>query len=313
VREENSVHDVYAYGIIAQSTLCTLAGDFPPRAGYAEIAKASEVGHTVGGEATGSAYVLARLGIGAKLDGSWLSNDAASRQIIRLLSDAGVDCSRISLKDGAESIREFVFSDSETRTVFGNYGRMLGGRRAWNEPSGDDVRASRIVCLDPFLGEQSVQAAEMCVEAGTPYVTIDVIPDSEIGRRAAVLIISEEFRKRTVAAGDRSEAFAAYAAECSGLVILTDGASPILFGFRGTSPASFAPFSVEVTDTTGAGDAIRAGIIYGILEGLNGMELIRTGCAVAAMVCESMPGFINSPTRPELVRFLQSRGGGRSA
>lgn len=306
------MHDVYAYGVIAQSTLCTLEGDFPPRAGYAEIAKASEVGNTVGGEATGSAYVLARLGVGAKLDGSWLGNDATSRQIIRLLSEAGVDCSRISLKDGAESIREFVFSDSETRTVFGNYGRVLSGRRTWNEPSGDDIRASRMVCLDPFLGEQSLQAAEVCVEAGVPYVTIDVAPGSEIGRRAAVLIVSEEFRTRTVGLGDRKEAFAAYAEDCSGLVILTDGASPVLFGSGGTSPASFPPFPVAVEDTTGAGDAMRAGIVYGILEGLNGTDLIRTGCAVAAMVCASTPGFLNSPTTPELFGFLQSRGGVRS-
>jgi sugar/nucleoside kinase (ribokinase family) len=171
------VHDVYAYGLIAQSTLCTLEGYFPARAGYAEIAKVAEVGHTVGGEATGSAYVLARLGVGTKLDGSWLGTDEPSRQVIGLLSDAGVDCSKIRLKDDAETIREFVFSDSETRTVFGNYGRMLGGGRTWNEPSGDDIRASRTVCLDPFLGDESMQAAEICVAAGTPYVTIDVAPE----------------------------------------------------------------------------------------------------------------------------------------
>lgn len=77
-------------------------------------------------------------------------------------------------------------------------------------------------------------------------------------------------------------------------------------------PASFTPFPVEVEDTTGAGDAIRAGIIYGILKGLNGIELVRTGCAVAAMACERMPGFINSPTESELVGFLQPQNGGSS-
>jgi sugar/nucleoside kinase (ribokinase family) len=307
------VHDVYAYGVIAQSTLCTLEGDFPPRAGYAEIATVAEVGHTVGGEATGSAYVLARLGVGTKLDGNWLSTDEASHQIVRLLSAAGVDCSRISLKDDAETIREFVFSDSQTRTVFGNYGRMLGGGRMWNEPSGDDIRASRMVCLDPFLGDESMQAAEICVATGTPYVTIDVAPESQIGRHAAALIVSEEFLSRFVGIQDRTDTFAAYTEECSGLVILTNGVSPVLFGSRGTRSASFAPFPVEVEDTTGAGDAIRAGIIYGILRGLNGTELIRTGCAVAGMVCERTPGFINSPSKPELVGFLQSRGGGESA
>lgn len=305
--------DVYSYGIIAQSTLCTLEGDFPPPAGYAEIAKVAAFGHTVGGEATGSAYVLARLGVGTRLDGSWLSTDEASHQIVGLLSDIGVDCSKITLRDDAEGIREFVFSDTETRTVFGNYGRMLGGGRTWNEPSGDDIRASQIVCLDPFLGDESTQAAEICVEAGTPYVSIDVAPESQIGRQAAVLIVSDEFLTRSVGIRDRTEAFAAYAEECSGLVILTNGASPVLFGSRGTGSDLFTPFPIEVQDTTGAGDAIRAGIIYGLLKGLNGTQLIRTGCAVAGMVCESMPGFINSPSEPKLIDFLQSRDGGHSA
>jgi sugar/nucleoside kinase (ribokinase family) len=302
------MHTVYAYGIIAPSTLCTLEGDFPPRAGYAEIAKLAELGETVGGEAAGGAYVLARLGVATKLDGSWLSDDAASRRIVGLLADAGVDCDRLTLQEGAETLREFVFADSETRTVFGNYGRVLTGDRVWNEPSGDDIRSSRIVCLDPFLGEQSQQAAAMCVEAGVPYVTIDVPPETEMCRRATVLIVSQEYLSRTLGVTDRGDAFAAYAAECSGLVILTDGAAPVLFGHRGSKLASVTPVPVDVVDTTGAGDAIRAGIIYGLLQGQTGTELIRTGCAVAAMVCQTMPGFINSPTETELQDFLRTGG-----
>lgn len=300
------MHDVYAFGIIAQSTLCTLEGDFPPLAGYAEIAHTVEAGHTVGGEAAGGAYVLARLGVGAKLDGSWLSSNEASRHIIGLLTGVGVDCSRIRLVGEAETLREFVFSNPAARTVFGNYGRVLRGPRTWNEPSGDDIRASAIVCLDPFLGEQSLQAAQICVEARVPYVTIDAAPDSMIAKHAEVLIVSEEFRSRSSGPQNRDEAFASYTQECAGLVILTDGAGPVMFGRRGTGPASFRPFPVAVKDTTGAGDAIRAGVIYGRLKGLTGIELIETGCAVAGMVCERMPGIVNSPTEAQLAGFLKS-------
>ena len=302
------MHDVYAYGIIAQSTLCTLEGTFPPRAGYAEISKVAEVGHTIGGEAAGGAYVLARLGISTKLDGNWLSAGEASHGVIQLLSRAGVDCSRIWLVDGCETLREFVFSDGDAKTVFGNYVRVLGGDRTWNEPSGDDIRASRIVCLDPFLGEESAHAAEICIEARVPYVTIDVMPGSEIGKHAEVLIVSEDFLSRSLGSEDRGEVLAAYTEEAAGFVILTNGGDRVLFGRRGTAPEFFDPFPVEVEDTTAAGDAIRAGVIYGMLKGQTGGDLVRTGCAVAAMVCERMPGFINSPTEAELVAFLDARG-----
>jgi sugar/nucleoside kinase (ribokinase family) len=301
------MHEVYAYGIIARSTLCTLEGTFPARAGYAEIDRIAELGQTVGGEAAGGAYALARLGIPTKLDGSWLGADQASRQVIGLLSDAGVDCSRITLTDKAETLRELVVADGDVKTVFGNYIRVLDGDRAWNEPSGDDIQASRMVCLDPFFGEQSQQAAAMCVEAKVPYVTIDVLPETEICRHAAAVIVSQDYLSRFPGAMDRGEAFAAYIAECPGLVVLTDGAAPVVFGYRGSEPEAFPPFDVDVVDTTAAGDAIRAGIIYGLLAGQGTQEVIRTGCAVAAMVCQTMPGFINSPTEVDLRNFLRTR------
>jgi sugar/nucleoside kinase (ribokinase family) len=61
---------------------------------------------------------------------------------------------------------------------------------------------------------------------------------------------------------------------------------------------------VHVRDTTGAGDSFRAGIIYGMLNGQEDEELIRTGAAVAALVCERFPGVLNSPTEGELSEFL---------
>jgi sugar/nucleoside kinase (ribokinase family) len=66
------------------------------------------------------------------------------------------------------------------------------------------------------------------------------------------------------------------------------------------------PFPVEVRDTTGAGDAIRAGIIYGMLNAMAPVDVVRTGCAVAGLVCERAPGVMHSPTRQELDRFLES-------
>jgi sugar/nucleoside kinase (ribokinase family) len=297
------VHEVYAYGVIAQSTLCVLEGDFPSRAGYAEIVDVIE---SFGGEAVGSAYALARLGVAAKFDGNYLSDDPASRRIIRVLSDAGLDCSRIRLSDDAAAVREVVVSYPEARTVFGSYGMLLESG-TWNEPSGDDIRASRIVCLDPFFGEQSEHAAEICVHAGVPFVSIDVAPGTEIARHAEVLILSEEYLLGAFGPVNRQEVLADYLVESTGLVVLTQGAGPVLFGGRGQRRDSIDPFPVEVRDTTGAGDAIRAGVIYGMLKGMETAEMIRTGCAVAGMVCEQSPGVMGSPTEAELDRFLDAR------
>ncbi len=156
------MHQVYAFGIIAPSTLIVLDDEYPPSGGYAEIAG---VYPSFGGEAAGAAYVLARLGVDTKLDGTWLGNDQPSSFVIEALSGAGVDCRAV--RRGAKSVTEVVVSAADARTVLGTYKQLMTDR-AWNAPSEEDVRSSRIVCLDPFLGDESMLAARWSVDAGTP-------------------------------------------------------------------------------------------------------------------------------------------------
>jgi sugar/nucleoside kinase (ribokinase family) len=293
------MHDVYAFGMIAPSTLIVLDDDYPPSGGYAEI---SGVHASFGGEAAGSAYVLARLGVDIKLDGSWLGDDQSSTFVLETLSGAGIDCRAI--RRGAEAVKEVVVSAADARTVLGTY-RKLMTAGAWNLPSEEDVRSSRIVCLDPFLGDESSQAARWCVDADTPYVTVDASPDSEIARRAEVLVVSEEFATRNFGPHDPHELLATYTEHCDGLVTLTHGGAPIVYGRRDGHPQEFAPYSVDVRDTTGAGDSFRAGIIYAMLNGGDDEQLVRTASAVAALVCERFPGVVNSPSEVELSEFLE--------
>lgn len=294
------MHDVYAYGVIAPSTLIELADEFPQPGGYAEIAA---VHPSIGGEAAGGAYVLARLGIGTKLAGNRLGDDEASARARNLLSAAGVDCSAIGLEPDASPVTEVVVAGGDDRTVFGTY-RKLAADQDWNEPSRDDVRSSRIVCLDPFFGDASRQVADWCVEDGIAYVTIDVAPDTEIARHAAALIVSEEHMGRELDSADAHEVLTTYVERCSGLVIVTRGGRGAISARPGEPPREHEPFAVDVRDTTGAGDSFRAGIIHGMLHGAADDDLVRTAGALAAMVCRTAPGFLCSPTIAELEEFL---------
>lgn len=292
------MHEVYAFGMIAPSTLIVLDDDYPPPGGYAEIAG---VHPSFGGEAAGGAYVLARLGVDTKLDGTWLGNDRSSSFAIEALSGAGVDCRAI--RRGPTSVTEVVVSAADARTVLGTYKQLMSDR-AWNAPSEEDVHSSRIVCLDPFLGDESLLAARWCVDAGIPYVTVDASPDSEIAQRAEVLIVSEEFATREFGPHDPRELLATYVEQCRGLVILTHGSDPVVFGRRGEPAHELAPYPVVVHDTTGAGDSFRAGAIHAMLNGADDRQLVRTASAVAALVCERFPGVLNSPSQDELSEFL---------
>lgn len=295
---KGSTHDVYSYGVIAPSTLVSLESDYPPPSGYAEIAG---VQTSIGGEAGSSAYVLARLGVATKLAGNRLGRGGSSA--LELLTSVGVDCEAVTVSEDGDGVTEIIMSHGDGRTIFGTYGRLIEDQ-AWDEPSVDDIRTARIVNLDPFFGEQSAAVSRLCRESATPYVTVDAAPDSEVARHAEAVIISHEYTSQTIGSADPHQVLALYVDQCLGLVILTHGADGAWWARGSGSPAHHPSFLAEVRDTTGAGDAFRAGIVYGLLQGRTGEGLLRIGAAVAALVCQTAPGVLNSPTVADLDAFL---------
>ncbi len=292
------MHDVYSYGVIAPSTLVSLAGGYPPPSGYAEI---EDIRTSIGGEAGSSAYVLARLGVATKLAGNRLGRGGSSA--IELLTSVGVDCEALTVSEVGDGVTEIIMSHGDGRTIFGTYGRLIEDQ-AWDEPAEEDVRTAGLVNLDPFFGEQSLLVSRLCRDHGVPYVTVDALPDSEVTRHAEVVIVSHEFTSQTMGTTDPHEVLETYTDQCQGLAILTHGGDGAWWA-RGSAPPTHSPaFPIEVRDTTGAGDAFRAGIVFGLLQGHTGERLVTVGAAVAALVCRTAPGVLNSPTEVELDAFL---------
>ena len=67
-------------------------------------------------------------------------------------------------------------------------------------------------------------------------------------------------------------------------------------------------FSVNVVDTTGAGDAFEAGFLYSIIKGIGPADAAVIGNAVAALKCTKLGAQAGLPTIREVVEFLDQRG-----
>lgn len=65
-----------------------------------------------------------------------------------------------------------------------------------------------------------------------------------------------------------------------------------------------APFRVNVVDSAGAGDAFRAGIIYGLLHEWTDAESVRFASAVGSLVCTTAPGCVHPPTLEQVLTLL---------
>ena len=69
----------------------------------------------------------------------------------------------------------------------------------------------------------------------------------------------------------------------------------------------FQPYKIPPVDTTGGGDAFRAGVVYGMLKGWEDEKTIQFASAVAAIVCTRSPGVLNSPTYDEVIQFIEEK------
>jgi hypothetical protein len=185
--------DVYIYGMTVYSTIHLLKGPYPEADTYQEILQTWNI---PSGEAAVGAVILSRLGLKVRLGGPHFgvkTQKTLSEHLVRF----GVDTGDLIYDPSYEGLQELVLVDPEYRTVFGHYVRFLfGGERHWGPPNPDSIRAAAIVAIDPFFGEDSLKAGELCVQEGKPYVTIDCPPDGALHRSAAATVVSREYRKR---------------------------------------------------------------------------------------------------------------------
>lgn len=295
--------DVYSFGVVSSSTLYVFKGDFPVPDGYAEI---DDVRSMVGGEAANSSIVLARLGVGVKLDGNWLGNDDGGIRTKAFLDGFGIDTSRIELKDGYQGVHEAVFAAAKTRTIFGSYGHLLE-REDWNMPIPDDVRQVKIVCLDPFFTKASLRVAEIASGSGVPAVTIDCLFDDPLLQHVSAVVISHNFIQWKYPDRPLADLFQAYLNATDGLVVFTFGDRDIWYGRPGKIMRKQPAYCVKAVDTSAAGDAFRAGIVYGFLQGWEDSRTVEFAAAVAGIVCTRYPGAMHSPSYDEVVGFMSGR------
>jgi len=160
--------------------------------------------------------------------GNWLGALDAER-VKNTLAGYGIDVSRLTTTDDGGT-HEFVVADGDSRTVFGNYVAFGTGSQQWNEPLEEDIAAASIVCLDPYLGESSLRAAEYCVAHSTPYVTLDVPFDGYIAQHAAAISVSHELRDQSYAGQDMRLIFQRFIDSCPGLIVFTFGGDELWYG-----------------------------------------------------------------------------------
>ena len=297
-----SAPDIYLYGMIVYSTIHRLVADYPEADGYGEI----EETHVVpGGETGNSAIVLARLGHRVKVGGPFLGTQTRIG-VLEFLRRHRIDCSGLHYDASFDGVRDLVLVGGKTRTVFGRFAAYFRGQKRWSPPDETAIAASKIVGLDPFFGAESERVAACCAEIGRRYVTIDCPPDSRLHRGAAATVVSNEYLRSHFPAVDARELLRRYTGESRALVIFTSGSREIIFARENGEISSVQPNQVPVKSTLGAGDCFRAGVIHGVLQGMDDRSIVQFAAATAAAVCRRFPFALDPPGLKEIALLARN-------
>jgi sulfofructose kinase len=302
---DNRQFDVVGFGLNAVDHLVTIPR-FPQ---FNSKVRLSDHRQLPGGQVSSAMVGAQRLGLRASYLGK-VGYDNEGRMLIESLQKEGVDCAGVMIAVDAKTQGAMIIIEqfSGERTIL--WYHHDGTRIAPEELRRELIVRARVLHLDGFDTGAAIQAARWAHEAGMP-VTIDLdtaYPGiDELLPLVDCLITSQSLANELAGTMDEREALKVLSGRygCY-LVAMTQGARGAL-AFVGNefiaSPAFRPPV---IRDTTGAGDAFRAGFIYGLCQGMSIEETMRVANAVAALQCREMGARDGLPTREALMQFLSA-------
>ncbi|MGQ0541964.1 MAG: carbohydrate kinase family protein [Blastocatellia bacterium] len=270
----------------------------------------NEYVQAAGGEIASSMAGLRRLGVRTAYAGRFGEDEAGAFGLTSLI-DEGVDVSLAEKIPEAKTQTAFIVIDMRNgeRTVIWQRDERLKYSAA--EAPVEAVKKTKVLHISPHDSEACIVLAE---EAKRNYVIVSIDIDrvfegtKKLLSSVDILVMSSDFPERLIAISDLRTALTEIAARygCS-VAGITLGESGSLLYCGGTfikTPGFAVPGGCQ--DTTGAGDAFRAGLLYGLLTGESIEASAVMANAVAALKCRSVGARTALPNETELKSFLKN-------
>ncbi|MGH9946734.1 MAG: carbohydrate kinase family protein, partial [Pyrinomonadaceae bacterium] len=263
-----------------------------------------------GGEVATTVAGLQRLGLKTYYAGKF-GRDDAGKFGIDTLSEEGIDLQYCATVEDAETQIAFIIIDESSgeRTVTWKRDKRLSF--AADEAPIEAVNSCRLLHMTHHDTAACIRLAAAARTLGVPVsLDIDNVVEGidELFPLVDIMIAGSEFPEKFLGISDPRAALAEMSARFGNALIgitLGNRGSLLLCGGEYIETSGFdVPGGCR--DTTGAGDAFRTGLLYGLLTG----ETIETAAvmanAVAALKCREIGARTALPTRSELDAFLKN-------
>lgn len=172
------------------------------------------------------------------------------------------------------------------------------------------IREARTLLIDVSDPEAATWAADLARAEQVPVVldADTAWADSEsLLSRVDFPIVSESLARHLGGTPNVLDGLGRLVKEGARLAVATRGEAGCV-AFSPSGALTIPAFPCRALDTTGAGDAFRAGFVWGLLAGRGIREVLQAGCAAGALNCRRLGAQDGLPTRPELEALLASPG-----
>jgi sulfofructose kinase len=264
-----------------------------------------------GGEIASTMAGLRRLGMKTAYIGRF-GDDSAGDFGLKTLRDEGVNIEFAEqIKDAITQVG-FIIIDERNgeRTVIWKRDEKLAYTP--EEVSLDFVQKTKVFHATPHDAHACARLAETAKKNGA-IISIDI--DNlfegvlEMIPLVDIFISSREFPEKLLGIKDERKALQEIKSRFGCPIVgmtLGEGGSLILCGDKFIETKGYAvPNGCK--DTTGAGDAFRVGLLYGLLKGESVENTLEMANAVAALKCRQIGARTALPNIEELENFVRSR------
>jgi sugar/nucleoside kinase (ribokinase family) len=258
-----------------------------------------------GGSASITAVAAARLGLRVALVAA-IGDDAAGNFMLAELAGAGVGTGAMAVRALAPTGMTIALSRGDDRAILTAEG-AIATLTAADVPA-DLLAAARHVHVSSYFllerslgpGLAALLATARAAGASTSLDTnwdpagtwgADFFPD--VLAQTDLLLPNEAEALRIAAAANLPEAIASLT-KGGGAMAVKLGARGALYAGRPRQYLATPP-PISPVDTTGAGDCFNAGLLAGLLRGLEPPDALALGCAVGAASTQGVGGTGSSP------------------
>lgn len=294
---------VVVYGTLCIDRLRTVER-IPPVGGYAEILSEACV---LGGEAANTALALRRWGAEVRLHPNPIGSGPLADTLRDLVAAAGLD--RESLEGGrfeAPFCDVYITPDGE-RTMFGR-GFLEMEERA--RPERTPWHPAGWFTADANHGEAARRAADLAHQNGMRVYVQDFARDDEAFPPGGFWQSSTDWVGARGATTENVRFVADWARRHRCTAILSDGPNGFAVGLEDGTARAYPPYPCPVlVDSTGAGDAFRAGMLYGLDQGWGLPDCLRFAAAAGCLNCTFFGASSRTPERQEIFTLMDRNPG----